>query len=607
VASLHTAKRHGNEKPDATLGWIQLGFDRRLSIGQAVESALVFQKVPSGPGNRLLLGLASTVAAPGHPGDGIVAHITCLGQGGAEVELLREKLSNVSDRTAQSWGDREVSLDPCSSQSTQLVLRTECQSGSCENAQVVWGDPHIKYEISSTIRPTGMVLLISVDTLRSDRMELYGGMAPTPNLIRLAEDSVVFNKTVAPSPWTIPSHASLFTSTDPFFHGTTAEKDIPSELVTIAEATSEAGWTSAGFVDTPWLGRFGFDRGFDHYDATAPPRPAPRWGVGITKQRLLEWLSDASADRVFVFWHIMDVHGPYGTQSPFAGRLRQLINPEETRYPPMSVFKTLGYHDYLDLDRFRCVEDTIAAYDEGIMRVDAAIGEMLEFLQDSGLYEKSTIVVTSDHGESLFDHEIWIGHGLFLKEDEIRIPLVIKLGDNRFAGLRVNELTRLIDVAPTILDEIGVPAPETFRGRSLLPTISGDRKEDSPLAFGTSSNTGAHYVRTEHIKYISRWSFPRDYVLKRHLHPKGNSPLVARIASGEQLFDVQNDPTESNNLIEDPEWRHIATSLRQQSIVATTTGMVDEAVVSVPSDSSLTDEEVERLRALGYLIPNSPE
>jgi hypothetical protein len=95
--------------------------------------------------------------------------------------------------------------------------------------------------------------------------------------------------------------------------------------------------------------------------------------------------------------------------------------------------------------------------------------------------------------------------------------------------------------------------------------------------------------------------------LKRHLYPKGNSPLLAGIENGEQLFDVQNDPTESNNLIEDPEWRHVAASLRQRSIAATTNEMVEEAVVSVPSDSSLTDEEVERLRALGYLIPNSSE
>ena len=470
---------------------------------------------------------------------------------------------------------------------------------------VIWGEPHITTERVAEVRASHIVLLVSIDTLRADRMELYGGPAATPNLMRLAKDSVVFEDAVAPSPWTIPSHASLFTSTYPHVHKTTAEQEIPGDLVTVARQISGAGWTSAGFVDTPWLGRFGFPRGFHHYDATAPPNPVPRWGVRVKKERLVEWISSVADEDVFVFWHIMDVHGPYGTRAPFAGSLRQSVDPGNSVFPPISEFRNIGYHDYLQLDRYRCVEDVIAAYDEGISMVDDAIGELLDFLIAAGLFETATIVITSDHGESLFDHGIWIGHGLFLYEDEIQIPLILKLPGNRYANRRVTEMVRLIDVAPTILDMHGVKIPGTFQGQSLVPLLDGMPGAAPRVAYGTSSNTGANYVRSQAEKYITAWPLPRDEVIRRHLHPKRQPLFLQNIDNGEQLFDLEHDPAERNNIVEEMEWRDSLIALRLLALEMFGSGSGALPPQGEQAGPPLSDEEIERLRALGYLPSES--
>ena len=590
-----------------TLDLFEVGFDRRLSIRQAVPSSLVFSKVPSGDGRSLTLSLAAQTRQASTSTDAAVAIVTCGGRHGNEVELFRERVSPFSAEGDPHWIEHVVPLELCPGPFSNLKFTAEFDADSGDALYVIWGDPHITTDRVARIRPTRIVLLVSIDTLRSDRMELHGGPAATPNLMRLAKDGVVFDDAVAPSPWTIPSHASLFTSTYPHVHGTTAEQDIPRDLITVASQLSDAGWTTAGFVDTPWLGRFGFPRGFHHYDATPPPKPVPRWGVGLTKERLVQWVSEATDDNLFVFWHIMDVHGPYGTQAPFAGRLRQSVDPEKSSYPPISEFRSLGYHDYLELGRYRSVEDVIAAYDEGISRVDDAIGEVLDFLIAAGLYEDSTIVITSDHGESLFDHGIWIGHGLFLYEDEIHIPMILKLPDNRHANRRATEMVRLVDVAPTILDELGIPIPETFQGSSLIPLLENQPDAAPRVAFGTSSNTGAHYIRTQDNKYVTAWPLPRDVVIRRHLHPKGQPPFLANIENGEQLFNLEHDVSEDDNLVEEADWRHILSSFRK---LARAASLLDSGMISSQKgrDSSpLSDEEIERLRALGYLIPNDSE
>jgi hypothetical protein len=346
----------------------------------------------------------------------------------------------------------------------------------------------------------------------------------------------------------------------------------------LAELLRGAGWDTAGVVDTPWLGRYGFDRGFSTYDASAPPRPLPRWGAEVKAASLLRRFVEGDGDKLFLFWHIMDVHGPYGATAPFAGTLRKAVDPSVSAFPALSVLATLGYHDYLQLDRFRSVEDAIACYDESITMVDA--------------------VVTSDHGESFLDHRVWIGHGLFLTDNEIRVPLVVKLPGNRDAGRRVTEMVRLLDVAPTILDELGVAPPPTFAGASLRAMVDGGAGQPARVAFGSSDNTGAHYVRTDSRKYITAFGRPRDVVVRRCLHPNGRSPLLDNLDAGAQLYDLVRDPWEEINLWNVPDWQP---ELAELSRLARDASLSETVFAEEANPIQVDEDMVERLRALGYL------
>ena len=178
----------------------------------------------------------------------------------------------------------------------------------------------------------------------------------------------------------------------------------------------------------------------------------------------------------------MDVHGPYGAPAPYGGNSRSDVT--RLHDGTLGELSKLGYDDYLELDRFRNFEDLVASYDEGIAHVDAEIGRLLDLLRKSGLYDEALVVVTSDHGESLLDHGVWVGHGLFLTDDEIRVPLLVKLPGNLHAGTRVDRMVRLIDVAPTIVGVVGVAARRASRASTWCPPALGRlmRYRGSPSA-----------------------------------------------------------------------------------------------------------------------------
>jgi arylsulfatase A-like enzyme len=314
---------------------------------------------------------------------------------------------------------------------------------------------------------------------------------------------------------------------------------------------------------------------------------------------VFEWLARPDPRPGFAFWHIMDVHGPYGARAPFGGAYRRAVERGPSQFPPLAALSRLGIHDYLELDRFHSVEDLIAGYDEGVARVDAALGEVLQFLTDAGLYDDAMIVVTSDHGEGFAEPGLMLGHGLSLQEAEIRVPLLVKLPGQRYAGRRVPEMVRLLDVAPSILDVAGVSPPSSFAGRSLLSPAPGAPEALPEISFGSSSNTGAMYVRTRTTKYISRWLEPYEAVVSKHVYPKDANPPLLVLDPGERVYDLENDPHEQQNLVRARAWQEQRLALRaavegQQRLAA--------ARAASAGAPALSGAEVEQLRALGYVV-----
>ncbi len=583
---------------------LEIGFDRRRVVTQRPPSAFRFPAVPSGAGAVFLTAPVMDPKVWGKPTDGVGFEVLCRNDGGGWTTLLELNVSPASDPDDRVWHDRQLPLDACSAPVTDVELRTSCGPGDdCEADWPAWGDPRVVREEILEPRPERLALLISVDTLRADRLGLYGAERQTsPQLERLAEDAVVFETAVAPAPWTIPSHATMLTSTDPRVHGADARTPISESATSIAELLHQAGWQTAGFVDAAYLStEFGFDRGFEHFDDDPPPGGGHRRGSRVTRMRLLDWLAGADDRPAFVFWHLMDVHGPYGAPAPFGGMFRRALEPPASADPGLEKLKQLGYHDYLRLDRYRSLADLVAAYDEGIATIDATIDGLLQNLRDAGLYDQALIVLTSDHGESFLDHGVWVGHGLFLTDDEVRVPLIIKLPGNRYGGMRVRELVGLIDVAPSILDALGVTAPASFQGRSLLSPEPASPESLPAAVHGFSSNLGAAFIRTDSFKYIApARSRPAD-LLNGALKARTGVALPLDALLGEQLYDLRRDPLETTPLVDSGHSEGLArfrTVLEQYAAQCTARRGEGSPGGASPD---LSEEALERLRALGYM------
>ncbi len=332
------------------------------------------------------------------------------------------------------------------------------------------------------------IVLISIDTLRSDRLAAYGYDAgATPAIDRLARDGIVFERAFAHVPLTLPSHASLFTGLLPPDHG--ARDNVGFSLApgvgrTLAERLAPLGYATGGAVSTFVLrADSGIGRGFERYDAPeAAERPAP-----ATWARLLPWLDEWQARRFLLFFHLYEPHTPYRAPPEIAARV-----PDP--------------------------------YDAEIATADRAVGELLAALDRLGLYDRALIVLLSDHGEGLGDHGEQ-EHGILLYRESIQVPLVIKLPGGRRAGERVRRAVGLVDVLPTLLAAAGAPADVALPGHDLLV----EPKAPAPV-----------YAETFYPFIHFGWSELFAAVEGRFHYIEGPRP---------ELYDLDADPAELHDLL----------------------------------------------------------
>ncbi|HJQ74468.1 MAG TPA: sulfatase [Gaiellaceae bacterium] len=377
------------------------------------------------------------------------------------------------------------------------------------------------------------VLLVSLDTVRGDLLGCYGhrprhapGTSTSPNLDALAAAGVRMQDAYAPSSWTLPSHVSMMTGQTPLVHGIdTDEQALDGRLPTLADILHGHGYRTAGVFSGPYLeSMWGFGRGFDRYRACYGPaatRAVDRLAAletelarartagdrvaeaGLTDEaaalrRQMEklWLRDVTSPHVtagaleeiaaaeaanapwFVFAHYFDPHEDY--VPPPAYRTR--FDPD---YPGSLTGKhllanpLLGAPDPADPHHFvrrvsdRDLEHEIALYEGEIGWVDAHVGRLLRALDDREIAANTLVVVTSDHGEEFFEHGR-LGHHHTLYDEVLRVPLVLRLPGVLPAGKTVGGLVSTADILPTVLDVLGLSAPDGWSGgRSFLPLIHG--------------------------------------------------------------------------------------------------------------------------------------
>ncbi|MCP4661939.1 MAG: sulfatase-like hydrolase/transferase [bacterium] len=346
------------------------------------------------------------------------------------------------------------------------------------------------------------IVLISIDTLRSDRLPAYGyrGVA-TPAIDALRRDAILFERVYSPAPLTMPAHASILTGLLPAAHGVRDNIGyrFDSRAVPyLPRLLREHGYATGAAVSAYVLrGVGGFADGFDHYEDSIERRP--RAGVGglqrsgrETLQAALPWLRSVAGERFFFFFHLFEPHTPYAPPEPFASRYG-------------------------------------SAYDGEVAAADRVVGELLAELRRLGVYESALIVLLSDHGEGLGDHGEE-EHGILLYRESLQVPLVLKLPRSELAGRSVAAPAQLLDVAPTLLAVAGLEPPPGLPGMPLPELVDGE-----PAVRPIYSET--HFPRLHF-----GWSDLASLIEGRYHYIGGPVP---------KLFDLVSDTAERKDLLRD--------------------------------------------------------
>jgi arylsulfatase A-like enzyme/Flp pilus assembly protein TadD len=393
------------------------------------------------------------------------------------------------------------------------------------------------------------VLLVTIDTLRADRLGCYGySQIATPNLDRLAHQGVLFENASAPAPLTAPSHASMMTGVYPTVHKVrnTGGFLLPPSQTTLAKILQDQGWDTAAFIGSSVLKRrFGLNQGFAVYDDEMPSGGGsalaePERRAGEVVDSAVKWL-DAQSGKPFFLWaHLYDPHIPYAPPSPFREK-------------------------YAD-----------RPYDGEIAYTDQQVGRLLDAAARKSPQENTLIAVLSDHGESFSEHGEYT-HGVFLYESTLRIAFLLSGGPIP-KGVRVKQQARTIDLLPTILEMVGSKAPAGVQGTSLTPSF-----------YGKEVPTSYSYAETLFPKLNMGWAELRSLRTNRWKYIRAPKP---------ELYDLAQDPGETANVI--------AANPAEARDLDARMGAVTGGTEKV-APAAMDPRTLQQLKSLGYLGGSSTQ
>jgi arylsulfatase A-like enzyme len=402
--------------------------------------------------------------------------------------------------------------------------------------------------LQSQAPPTRNALLITVDTLRADRLECYGySQVKTPAINRLAAEGVLFQQAIAQVPLTLPSHCSILTGLSP---RTTGVRDqagfsLANEQTTLAELFKAAGYETAAFIGASVLNSAGgLAQGFDVYaDLTSA---TGRTTEGDTQRRgdvvitaAQQWMLASGRKAFFVWIHLFDPHTPYSPPEPYKSQYAS------------------------------------SPYDGEVAYVDSLLGSLFSALAGRRLDQRTTVLFTSDHGEGLGEHGEQ-AHGLFLYDSALRVPLILKDPSSSLRNRVVADQVRSLDIAPTLIELFGLSKPDLMEGLSLLPLARGEGEPSPRVALSETYFPFYHFewsplhsIRTLNFKYIE--------------------------APKPELFDLAHDPTESENVLKAKAAvaRDLAEQLKRESARPLTSASASPGAISVTAGA--------QLRSLGYV------
>jgi arylsulfatase A-like enzyme len=412
--------------------------------------------------------------------------------------------------------------------------------------------------------PGRNVILISIDTLRADHLGCYGYHRNTSaNIDLFSRDCILFKNAIAQAPSTLPSHASMFTSVIPPHHGAyyAYRRAVPAKLDTLAEVMQRHGYGTVSYNGGGQVAAiFGMDQGFDVYESMELDFKHP-------VLKAINWIEENPDRKFFMFLHSYEVHHPY-TPGPehlalfeqdyagqlpereISGQLLEKINEKE-----MEITEEDGQH-------------IINTYDAEIHSMDEAFGKLIAFLKEKDLYEDTLIVFTSDHGEEFGEHGQWGWHSHTLYDELLKVPLLVKLPQTEYASTVVEQQVRIMDIAPTVLEILGLAVPESFEGENLLHRADGKMK---PVLFAFSE---------------------KDCVAEKL--PRSLRTMEWKLL-GNRLYDLQADPAETSDVAESNEDMTRFLRLKMDEILSAREAAADGELIEM-------DEKTEEaLRSLGYI------
>ena len=386
----------------------------------------------------------------------------------------------------------------------------------------------------------GPIVLISIDTLRADRLQPWGGTVRTPALDALARDGIVFTNAWSQAPLTLPSHATMFTGLPPGEHGVRDNLGyrLRADVPTTAELLRSNGWRTGGAVSA-WVLReaTGISRGFEWWDDELESGGGRAVGDlqrrgESTAQSAMRWLGSGAPDRTFLFLHLFEPHTPYEPAEPFRSQYA-------------------------------------SAYDGEVAAADAIVGSVVEQLRAKGLYESATIIVLSDHGEGLGDHGE-AEHGIFLYREAIQVPLYVKLPDQERGGAVVTIPAGLHDVHRTILRLAGIAGGNDSAGSGVdLLELS----DASPKR-----------------RIFAESMYPRIHLGWSELRSLTDGSVHVIEAPRPELYVLEDDPHERSNVI-----------AGHRRVYADFRADIDRRTTPYTAPTAVNPEEAAKLAALGYL------
>jgi choline-sulfatase len=391
------------------------------------------------------------------------------------------------------------------------------------------------------------VVVVTLDTTRADRLGCYGfAGVQTPNIDALAREGVVFDNATAVVPLTFPSHSSMFTGLVPPHHGVRDNGGffLGDEKVTLAERLKTAGYATGAFIGA-WVleSRWGLGQGFDHYSDRFELSKYKVVSLGTVQKPgdevmtdTLAWLESVRSRKFFAWVHLYDPHTPYEPPEPYA-----------SRYPDTPYIGEIAY-------------------------TDAVVGRLTSWLREKGLLDRTVIVLTADHGESLGDHGE-AAHAYFIYNATTHVPFIVRTP----WGLTGRSAARVsgTDVMPTVLDLVGLSPQEGIDGRSLARAV---------LHPGAALG---------HVAYSETY-FPRYHFGWQHLRSLRDERYSFIDAPEQELYDLSTDPGETTNIFK-------ANSARAEELRLRMEALSTDAGNQAPERQSLDPDTLQRLAALGYV------